>query len=174
MGLQGLVDKLTGTRRPQNGAQPAPPERVTAALLGVNRPDVPYAIREGTPAEGVDLVGEWRLTETEWRALFSNGGVTKTYKILMRLDPKRAEVRSIDEEWSVSWNNGIPDLSRSKAQAKGQLDENVHAFQYGFDEHGHWGKLYDYSYRTKDLKEPLREAATGSGWVWRALAFRDP
>jgi hypothetical protein len=41
----------------------------------LTRPDAPYAVRQATPDEGVDLIGEWRIADTEWRALFANGTV---------------------------------------------------------------------------------------------------
>lgn len=52
----GLFDRLTGTKRPADGVVPRPAAEVRAALLGLNRPDVPYVIRDGR-AEGVELVG---------------------------------------------------------------------------------------------------------------------
>jgi hypothetical protein len=169
-----LLDRFTGTKRPEQGVQPLHSEQVRAALLAVNRASAPYAIREATAAEGVDLVGEWRLIDTEWRALFCHGGITKTYKILMRLDPACSEVRTLDKAFSVTWNAGIPEICASLSGRTGQFNENVQASQCGFDEHGRWAKLYDYTFRTQDIKEPLRGATTKSGWVWRALVFGRP
>ncbi|MFE5022543.1 hypothetical protein ACFRAO_04195 [Streptomyces sp. NPDC056656] len=56
----GLFDKLTGTRYPDAGVIPRPAGEVRAALLAINGPDVPYVVRNGTPAEGADLVAESR------------------------------------------------------------------------------------------------------------------
>jgi hypothetical protein len=169
-----LLDLVTGTKRPEAGVEPAPPDAVRQALLGVNRPDVPYAVREATEDEGAELVGEWKLVDLEWRDIFAHGGISKMYRVLMRLDPKKSEVRTIDKEWSVSWQNGVPELSRNFLQARGQLSQTERGVAYGVDEHGMPAQLYNYDFRTKDLKEPLRAAVTGQGWVWHALVFVNP
>jgi hypothetical protein len=153
---------------------PCDPVRVRAALLAVNRPDAPYAIREAARAEAVDLVAEWRIGDVEWRALFANGGVTKTCKVLMRLDPASSEVRTIDLECPVTWNAGVPEVSASRVGGTGQFNEDVHASLCTVDERGRWTKLHGYRFRTQDIKEPLREATTRSGWVWHALMFSRP
>jgi hypothetical protein len=170
--MDGVKEFFTGKVPPEDGVAPTSLDRVRAGLLAVNRADKPFLVREATPEENVDLIAEWNLADEHWRALLANGGITKTYQILMRLDAGRSEVRSMDKEWSVAWSNGIPSFSRSRFQAKGQIDETVHAFQYGFDEHGHWDKLYDYSFRTRDLKEPLQHATTGSGWTWHGAVLK--
>ncbi|CAM5414374.1 hypothetical protein SALBM311S_12769 [Streptomyces alboniger] len=66
----GLFDKLTGTRYPADGVAPVPAEEVRTALLGLDRPDVPYVIREGTADEAADLVARWRVAEPAWQAFF--------------------------------------------------------------------------------------------------------
>ncbi|MEU0944695.1 hypothetical protein ABZ379_18125 [Streptomyces canus] len=53
----GLFNKLTGTQLPADGVTPASPREVHTALLGLNRPDLPYVIRDGAP-EDADLVAE--------------------------------------------------------------------------------------------------------------------
>ncbi|MEU7114643.1 hypothetical protein [Streptomyces sp. NPDC046182] len=59
----GFFDRLTGTRDPEAGITPRSTEDVRAALLGINAPGVPYAVRHATAAERADLVGEWRVPE---------------------------------------------------------------------------------------------------------------
>lgn len=61
-----LFDKLTGTTRPADGVAPRPAEEVRTALLGLDRPDVPYVIRNGA-AGSADLVAEWRTADPACR-----------------------------------------------------------------------------------------------------------
>jgi hypothetical protein len=69
----GLFDKLTGTTRPAGGVAPGPAEEVRAALLGVNRPDVPYVVRAGA-TDDADLVAQRRMAEPAWRTSSSSPG----------------------------------------------------------------------------------------------------
>ena len=80
----GLFDKLTGTKHPDDGVVPRSAEEVRTALLGVNRPDVPYVIRDGA-AEDSDLVAEWPMAEPAWQPLFVESQLTRAVRIRMRL-----------------------------------------------------------------------------------------
>jgi hypothetical protein len=167
----GLLDKLTGTKRPAGDARPAPPEQVRTALLAVNRPDLPYGVRAGTAEEGVDLVGEWKIVDGQWRGLFANGGISRTYRVLMRLDPEKCEVRTVDKEFSVRWNAGVPQVGKSLSAFRGQSWEKTSAVQFGLNRRGQPTRNYAYTFQTKEIKEPLRAATTNCGWVWHALTF---
>ncbi|MFI8873666.1 hypothetical protein [Streptomyces sp. NPDC055243] len=93
----GLFDKLTGTRHPDSGVAPRTADEVRAALLAVNGPDVPYRVRNGTPAESADLVAEWRIMEPAWHTFFVRSQLDRTLKTRMRLVPDSHEVRTVDE-----------------------------------------------------------------------------
>lgn len=77
----GLLDWLTGTKRPAEGVAPKPSEEVYSALLAVNRPTAPFVVRDGQP-EGVDLVAEWRIVDASWYEVFAKAGLTKAFQVL--------------------------------------------------------------------------------------------
>jgi hypothetical protein len=79
-----------------------PSTEVREALLAVNRPALPFVVRDGSP-EKVDLVAEWHIVDGLWCKLFANAGLDKTFKILMRLDADKHEVRAVDQAWLVEW-----------------------------------------------------------------------
>ncbi|WP_327302251.1 hypothetical protein OG730_00830 [Streptomyces sp. NBC_01298] len=62
------------------------PDKVVDAVGGsgyavgdhLNGPDVPYLVRVATPAEGADLVAEWRILEPAWRTLFATTQLDRT------------------------------------------------------------------------------------------------
>jgi hypothetical protein len=109
----GMFDWLTGTKRPGAGVAPKPATEVRSALLAVNRPTAPFVVRDGTP-EQVDLVAEWRIVDASWYEIFAKAGLKKVFKVLMRLDPQHHEVRAVDQEWSVEWRAGVPNLASSR------------------------------------------------------------
>ncbi|WP_149830323.1 hypothetical protein [Streptomyces tailanensis] len=72
----GLFDKLTGTKHPVDGVAPDSAEEVRAALLGLNRSDVPYVVRDGG-ADDADLMTEWRVAEPAWQTFFVASQLTR-------------------------------------------------------------------------------------------------
>ncbi|MEA2977176.1 MAG: hypothetical protein QOF19_2696 [Alphaproteobacteria bacterium] len=166
----GLFDWITGTKRPAAGVMPKSPDEVRAALLAVNRPTAPFIIRDGAP-EKVDLVAEWRIVDAKWHEIFANAGLKKSFKVLMRLDRQKQEVRAVDQEWSVEWRAGVPHLSLAAAAFRGQTKEISFGEAYAFTETGGHGQVYRYKFSTGEIKPPLQDAVTGAGWTWRGVAF---
>jgi hypothetical protein len=166
----GLFDWLTGTKRPAAGVTPKSPVEVRAALLAVNRPTAPFIIRDGAP-EKVDLVAEWRIVDAKWHEIFAKAGLKKSFKVLMRLDEQKHEVRAVDQEWSVEWRAGVPSLSLAAEVFRGQKKEISFGTAYAFTETGEYGQVYRYKFSTGEIKPPLQDAVTAAGWTWRGVAF---
>ncbi|WP_329121656.1 hypothetical protein [Streptomyces sp. NBC_01465] len=160
----GLLDKLTGTKRPAAGVAPRSATEVRTALLGLNRPDVPYVIRDGRP-EGADLVAEWRMREPAWQMFFSRTQVSRVFQVRMRLAPEKNEVRSIDQEYEVTWVNGIAQLSISAEVKRGQVRTVSTRWTPGGGEDG--GLAQTFNFDSSELKNPLQETVLGEGWTWR-------
>jgi hypothetical protein len=166
----GLFDWMTGTKHPDAGVAPQSADAVRAALLAVNRPTAPFIVRDGKP-ESVDLVAEWRIVDAKWYEIFAKAGLTRAFKILMRIDSASREVRAVDQEWSVEWRAGVPALSLAADAFRGQKKEISFGAAYGFTETGALGEIYRYKFSTGELKPPLQDAVTHAGWTWRGVAF---
>ncbi len=76
----------------------------------MNRPTAPFVVREGGDGEP-DLVAEWRIVDAQWRQVFAKAGLSKAFRVSMRLDPENREVRTVDEAWAVEWVSGMPQMS---------------------------------------------------------------
>ncbi|WP_029534817.1 hypothetical protein [Saccharopolyspora spinosa] len=163
-----LFDWFTGTKRPSGGVPPQSVEVVRAALLGVNSPDRPFMVRDGR-SDGVDLVAEWKIADAHWYGYFGN--VTTINRTLMRLDPSKHEVRSLDQEWSVTWAGGTPRLTLATRYARGQINKKSCSATFMRDEQGKLVKESQRKFSTGELKPPLEEAVTGAGWTWRGLVI---
>ena len=166
----GLFDWLTGTKKPAAGVAAKSKADVRAGILAVNRPTAPFIIRDGAP-EKVDLVAEWKIVDAKWYEIFAKAGLQKVFKILMKLDDQAKEVRAVDQEWSVEWRAGIPNLALSAEAFRGQKVEMSFGTAYAFKETLEYGKVYEYKFATKEIKTPLQEAVNNSGWTWRGVAF---
>ena len=166
----GLFDWLTGSKAAPAGVARQSPEALRAALLAVNRDTAPFIVRDGAP-EGVDLVAEWRIVDATWYEIFARAGLERAFKVLMKFDAAKSEVRAVDQEWQVEWRAGIPSLSLSAQAFRGQKAEISFGTAFAFREDASYGKVYEYRFNTRELKTPLIEAAQASGWGWRGVAF---
>ncbi|MFF2126350.1 hypothetical protein ACFVW1_13245 [Streptomyces olivochromogenes] len=164
----GLFDKLTGTKRPADGVAPRSAAEVRAALLGLNRSDVPYVIRDGR-AEGADLVGEWRMLESAWQSFFARTRVSRVFQVRMRLVPEKNEVRSLDQQYEVTWVGDTPRLSISAGAQRGQVQTVSKQWTLGGGRDGGLEATETFSFDSSELKNPLRDAVLGAGWTWRGV-----
>lgn len=166
----GLFDIFTGTKRPTGDIEPRSAAEVRVALLAVNRETAPFVIRDGAD-QGVDLIAEWRIVDARWYEIFAKAGLSKTFQILMRLDPEAHEVRAVDREWEVRWRAGVPELSVAASGFRGQKVAVEFGTAYAFTEQLDYGQVYNYRFATKELKEPITQVVTGNGWTYRGVAF---
>lgn len=163
----GFFDFFTSTRKPASGVPVLPAHAVREKLLAVNRPTAPFQIVDGS-SDGVDLVAEWKVVDAQWYEIFAKAGLEKTFRVLMQLDAQKKEVRALDKELEVEWVAGIPRLSASVTAFRGQKQEVSFGTAYAFTENGP-GQVYNYRFSTKELKTPLQEAVTSSGWTYRGV-----
>jgi hypothetical protein len=167
-----LFDKLTGTKHPSSGVAPRSAEEVRAALLGLNGPDVPYVVRNGTPSEGADLVAEWKIQEPAWRTFFVRTQLSRTLKTRMRLVPANHEVRALDEQWEVTWVGDTPRLARSREYSRGQVTTVSRHWKVERGADGRPQKTEVFRFDPAEMKDPLRDAVLGAGWTWRGVVFK--
>jgi hypothetical protein len=167
----GLFDWLTGTKSAPAGVSRQPAAALRAAMLASNRETAPFIIRDGAP-EGADLVAEWKIVDAAWYEIFAKAGLTKVFKVLMKFDEEKGEVRAVDQEWTVEWRAGVPDLSLSAEAFRGQKMEMSFGTAYAFKEDlSGFGKVYEYRFKTGEIKDPLVEIAQQHGWGWKGVAF---
>jgi hypothetical protein len=166
----GFLDKLRGIKKPAAGVAAKSADEVKAAILAVNRPTAQFQITESSE-HGADLVAEWKIVDAKWYEIFAKAGLQKVFKVFMKLHPESNEVRSLDEEWSVEWEAGVPNLQISKEKNSGQITEVEFGSGYAFTEDLSYGQVYKYKFRTSEIKGPLQEAVTSAGWTWRGVTF---
>ena len=167
----GFFDVFIGRKAPPAGTPQADAAELRAALLALNRPAAPFEVREGGP-EGADLVAEWRIVDARWYEIFAKAGLKKGAQVLLRLDAATGEVRCVQRDFTVEWRAGVPHLGFSAEGFRGQTAELSFGSGFAFREEDlHFGKVYEYRFRTSELKNPLQEVAAIHGWAWRPVAF---
>ena len=145
-------------------------DEVRARLLGLNRETAPYQIIDGA-AEKVDLIAEWKIVDTKWYELFAKANLTKVFRIYMKFDAAKNEVRAKDEEYTVEWRAGVPSLSIAVSKFQGQMTSVEFGAAYAFTEELKPGVVYNYRFSTNETKKPIQEAVAASGWNYKGVAF---
>ena len=165
-----MFDFLTNTKRPAPGTPVLPAQQVLERLMALNRPTAPWSVSDGH-SEGVDLIAEWKIVDAKWYEIFAKAGLTKVFRIYLKLDEAEKEVKAMDREYTVAWTAGVPTLSLNASFFKGQSKSIEFGASYGFTEDLSIGQQYKYRFATGEIKTPLQEAVTACGWVFKGVAF---
>ena len=143
---------------------------VRQRLLALNRETAPYQIIAGA-AENVDLIAEWKIVDARWYEIFAKANLTKVFRIYMKFDEAKHEVRAKDEEFTLEWRAGVPSLSVSASKFSGQKTSIEFGTAYAFTEEFKPGQVYNYRFNTNEIKKPIQEAVTACGWTYKGIAF---
>jgi len=166
----GLFDWMTGSKPAPPGVPRLAVPALRKGLLAINRDTAPFKVRDGKP-EGVDMVAEWRIVDAQWYEIFAKAGIKRVFKVLMKFDETKGEVRAVDQSWEVEWRAGVPVLEATAQGVRGQTWEKSFETVYAFREDLSWGEVYSYKFDTDEIKKPLVAAALAAGWGWRGVAF---
>lgn len=145
-------------------------EEVKGRILALNRDTAPYQIIDGA-AEKADLIAEWKVVDAKWYEIFAKANLTKVFRIYMKFDPAKHEVRAKDEEFTVAWRAGVPSLSISVSKFQGQMTSVEFGAAYAFTEELKPGLVYNYRFNTNEIKKPIQEAVAACGWNYKGVAF---
>lgn len=165
-----MFDFLTSTKRPASGTPVLPAQQIIERLMALNRPTAPWAVIEGR-SEGVDLIAEWKIVDAQWYEIFAKAGLSKVFRIYLKLDESEKQVKAQDREYEVSWQAGVPTMSIAARSFKGQSKSIEFGASYGFTEDLTIGQQYKYRFVTGEIKTPVQEAVTASGWVYKGVVF---
>lgn len=165
MGIFNLFGK-----KPDKNTPVLSTEQVIQRILEVNRDTAPYKIIDGK-SEGVDLIAEWKIVDANWYEIFAKANLTKVFRIYMKLDAAKNEVRAKDQEYTVEWRAGVPGLSAAVSSFQGQQTSVEFGAAYAFTEEGKPGEVYKYRFSTSELKKPIQDAVTACGWKYKGIAF---
>lgn len=143
---------------------------VRERLLTLNRETAPYQIIDGA-AQNVDLIAEWKIVDAKWYELFAKAGIKKVFRIYMKFDADKHQVRGKDEEFSVEWRAGVPSLSIAASKFQGQMTSVEFGAAYAFTEELKPGVVYNYRFNTSEIKNPIQEVVAACGWNFKGVAF---
>ena len=145
-------------------------DEVRGRILTLNRESAPYQIVDGA-AQKVDLIAEWKIVDAKWVEIFAKASLTKVFRIYLKFDEAKHEVRGKDEEFTVSWKAGVPSLAIAASKFQGQMTSVEFGAAYAFTEELKPGVVYNYRFSTNEIKKPIQEAVAACGWAYKGVAF---
>jgi hypothetical protein len=143
---------------------------VRERLLELNRETAPYQIIDGS-SEGVDLIAQWKIVDAKWYEIFAKASLKKLFRIYMKLDESKHQVRTKDEEYTVEWKAGVPSLSVAASKFQGQTTSIEFGQAFAFTEDLRPGEVHKYRFNTNEIKKPIQEAVEACGWDYKGIAF---
>jgi hypothetical protein len=162
----GFLDFLSGVKRPAAGVAAVSRDALIKKITALSGDTTPFVVRAGDES---DLAAELNIVDAKWYEILAKAGLKKTYRILLLLDDAAHEVRALEETGELSWKAGVPQATFSTEFFRGRtLAQKEFGTAYAFKDKspGSFGKVYEYRFDVNDVKGPLIEAVTGSGWSY--------
>jgi hypothetical protein len=162
---------------PQGAIRPEPASSLRDRLRSLNQQDRPVQVIAPTDGNTVDIT--WRYGDAQWFDLMRAHKMRRTHKLVLRLDETSHTARVV-EYWSAfDASAGPGGLSLKWTAARGmQFFEFEHRRVFGvqLDPSGKaTGELSKaYTFNLQELKQPVIEAVTASGWTWQPVMWDAP
>lgn len=161
-------DWRTGTRYPDESAEPLARSHVEAALFALNGVGKPYRVRTALANEKADVVAEWHMLEPGWGSGMGRRQVERTFKFRMRLDGGAHEVRVCADVREVTRAGDPPTRVVARGRGKGPRT-HVKAWRWHFEKgsDGRRHRVVEFNFDSNDLRDPLQRIVLAAGWTWR-------
>jgi len=160
----GFMDSLKGITRAKAGVSPLSKEELLVKLMDLNREDLPFKVEKGGD---VDLLAQWKIVDASWYEIFAKANLEKVHKILLSLNEDERTVKVLEESYGISWRAGVPTFSLEMEKFQGRTVGSK-SFGMGYAFKGpdplSFGKVYQYRFNVSEMKRPIIEIVTGSGW----------
>ncbi len=162
----GFLDFLRGVKRPEDGVAAVPRGELEQRLLAINNEQVPFTV---APGEESDIEAQWKIVDADWYEIFAKAGLEKSHRIYLKLDEGKHEVKALEESWEVEWRAGVPTFSLSMKKQQGRtLGSKSFGTGYAFTGVNplNFGQVYKYRFDVTEMKDPIVETVTSSGWTY--------
>src|SRR3972149_5600690 len=161
----GYFEYLGGKKR--STVVPISKEEIKQKLLELNNQDIPYQIK---PAEETDLQVEWKIVDAKWYGIISKERTSETYRAYIVLDEDLKTARYCEETGTVNWFAGTDGLLKPRVEFKKTFWRGRIRYRkswgtgYGIKEDSTFGKVYEYSFDIRKIREPIVNTVKENGW----------
>ena len=159
----GFIEYLGGKKK--SSMAPATRGELRERILSINSPEMPYEIKTSPET---DLFVEWKIADAKWFAVLTKERFQEIYRGFMVLDEPRRSVRYCEEMVSVRWLAGVdgpPIFNYQKNFFRGRiLFQKSWGVEYGIKEDLSLGKVYEYKFDVRNVRNPIKKVVRDSGW----------
>lgn len=158
----------------QSGTQPEPAASLRNRLLALNQKEVPVQVIASPNDDTFEIT--WRYADAQWFDLMRAHKMRRAHKLELALDERNHTAR-VQEYWSAfDASAGPNDLRLSWTAARRmQFFEFEHRRVFGLQLDTSGKPTRDlskaYTFNLQELKQPIIEAVTASGWTWQPVMW---
>jgi hypothetical protein len=166
-----------GTSSPRATTRPVPASELAAQIEAINELDIPFRIEPGERDN--EFIATWRYADAKWIDLARAHGLGRLHRIKLRLDESDHTVRATEFSARYDWSAGRDGANVAWKATTGITFfhyEHQRVFGLQLDEQGQFKPelSYAYTFNLQEMKAPLIEAVTRSGWSWRPVMLQGP
>lgn len=137
-------------------------------ILAINTfGDLPITVRE----DGKRIIVSWKYLDAKWWEVLQKKGVRESYELVIKLDAKRHRATLIDITRSLTWGIGPSTVRFGSSFFRGIRLEYKRGKAWGIRENFSIGKIYDFTFRSEDIHDPVMNTILRSGWNVRFGLF---
>lgn len=159
--------------RPAPGLTPTPLTALRSAFLAFDDEPRPWTVRTAPAGGRADFIAEWQLANAAWWDVLQRSGLTRSYRVLIRLDEATHEVRVTEQSGSVRWSAGVgggtPAIHWSASFFRGVvLFERAREIAYGMRDadEPRLDRVVAYDFDPWRIKGPIVRTALEHGWTY--------
>ncbi len=142
-------------------------EEVKLMIKDIDHPDIPVQVTE---KKGVLRI-TWKYLDAKWYEIISKHGITESYTLRVAFDEKRHLATLTDIKRSILWGKGLDFLRFSFFAFRGvSLDVEI-GKAWGITECFRPGVIYNYHFKTSEIRNPVLNSLLQAGWDVRYGIF---
>ena len=167
----GRVASWAGGQPATAGVVPVSAQELGDRLLALNQADAPWMVSRGTHPNEYFI--DWRYANAKWVDLARVRGMSRTYRLVLRLDAGAHNARAQDREASLDWSGGAGGANLDWHASHGitfmeYRYERVYGLQFD-DGNPSMAFSYEYTFDLQTLKDPVMQVVRDSGWNFRPV-----
>lgn len=139
---------------------PVPLSELKKSILAINHKNIPVVVTE----KNGKLRATWKYLDAKWWDILSKQGITESYTLLMRFDERHHRATLIDIKRSVNWGVGPGAVRFGFFGFRGVSFDVEIGKAWGITERFKVGKVYDYRFKTSEIRNPILNTILQSGW----------
>jgi hypothetical protein len=152
-------------------------DELRSRLLAIGKRDVPFAVTAGTDRDQVTV--EWRYADARWIDFLRAHAMRRVHRLVLRLDAGSNNVYVTEYQSALDASAGVDGARLNWSASSGihfMQVEHQRVFGLQIDPSGNpTGELqYRWSFNLQEMKAPLQEVITRSGWSWRPVLWDAP